>query len=385
MEGGNASSTRVSTVVAALVMLGTPWLGFWSSDRSGAAIAFSASNMALAPLASLFASTLGLGVSMCVARALGDRVAIIAIGLGPEVFAKPLSRTFLFVRAFPCAAFVSIITTRRRGQRARAIVAIGTSIASLITVIIVVVVIRDASSKTLRQHLATEIAWDTLLVLACGYASLWSVGAIESTFDDSAQKARLALGYADCVSRHQQRGAHDVAIAMARQGLEESPNDVMLQLSLALSMTAKGQDALPVLEPLVARTDLPAGFRPLVLNQWAWACYLRRDNNLRAVADDASREALGTRPNDPSFLDTRGHVLLWNARYDDAEQHLLRAYELAACPSTRASAAAGLAMVCVAKDQPQGAATWLQRSKEHDPDNAMIPHATAAVEPLRRL
>lgn len=56
-------------------MIGAPWMGLWSSDRSAGAVGFSAANMALAPLVCLFVSALGQVVTTFVARThceLGD-------------------------------------------------------------------------------------------------------------------------------------------------------------------------------------------------------------------------------------------------------------------------------------------------------------------------
>jgi hypothetical protein len=376
--------SRINTVMGTLLLLGSPWMGLWDSDRSAAAVGFSAANMALAPLVCLLISALGQFVTTCVARLLGDRVVTVLLGLGPQLFGLRISSTFVSLRAFPFAGFNVIVTTRKRGQTARALVATLACIASLTALLIAVVCVRDASWTSLKQGLATGIAWDMLIVIACASGLLWSVNAIESTFKEEVRKARRALGYAASAQRYEMDGAYDLAIAEARRGLEDSPDNLMLLLVVATSTNAKGEDALTLVEPLLSRNDVSAYLKPVVLNLWAWVCLVRGDDNLRAAADDASREALAAHPKSASLLDTRGHVLLWNGRHDEAEVHLKRAYELADRDSTYASAAAGLAMLCTAKDRPEEAAMWLQRGRDHDPDNVMMVRAVAAVEPLRR-
>src|SRR5688572_10279676 len=139
------TNDRTSMVMGALLMLGAPWMGLWDSDRSAAAVGFSAANMALAPLVCLFISALGQVVTAFVARFLGDRVVTVILGLGPQLFGLRISSTFVSVRAFPFAGFNAIVTTRKRGQTARALVATLACVASLTALLIAVVCVRDAS------------------------------------------------------------------------------------------------------------------------------------------------------------------------------------------------------------------------------------------------
>lgn len=133
------------------------------------------------------------------------------------------------------------------------------------------------------------------------------------------------------------------------------------------------------------KRELPPDLRPLCLNVWAWECYMRGCDELRSEADNASREAAEACPDSASILDTRGHVLLWNARYAEAEGHLQRAYGLATNPSTRASAAAGMAMLCASRNRPDDARLWLSRGRQENMHQRVTARAVAAVEPLSRV
>jgi Flp pilus assembly protein TadD len=89
-------------------------------------------------------------------------------------------------------------------------------------------------------------------------------------------------------------------------------------------------------------------------------------------------------PDNSSLLDTRGHVLLWNGRLEEAERHLLRAYALRSNASGRASSAAGLALVYSKTNRRDEALAWLARAREQDAHQPVVARAIAAVDPLHR-
>jgi hypothetical protein len=111
---------------------------------------------------------------------------------------------------------------------------------------------------------------------------------------------------------------------------------------------------------------------------------MRGDEALQPEAEKTSLEAVTAAPRVPSVLDTRGHVLLWCNRLAEAEPLLLRAYQLGK-GSTRASAAAGMAVLCARLNRVDEAATWLERARAQDAPHRLVARAAALVEPLRRI
>lgn len=111
---------------------------------------------------------------------------------------------------------------------------------------------------------------------------------------------------------------------------------------------------------------------------------MRSDDTRLASADEASRLSLEQSADDPSRLDTRGHVLLWAGRHADAENYLLRAHKLAKVDSTRGASAAGLAMLCHRQNRIDDAKAWLARAKQYGCEQLLLARTVAEVEPLVR-
>ncbi len=381
-----AGTNRLIVVAMALWMLMPPWLGFWQSDHSLAAVGYSAGHMALMP----FVCAAIFGVEQLViygaARLFGDRMPATVIGIGPQVFERTGAFHHLSIRVVPMVSVGVIVSPRRNWQRLRIAGARLIGVAAM--TVVLVVIYRSASSPTwaaLKQSLATHIAIDTLLIFAIGY--LIFIGGISALIVDGVDETQLQtrrnLAFVLAAQRHLHDGAFDVAIATVRRGLEECPDDPLLLLSLGGALSTRSDDGFEIAESLTKR-ELSGYLRAAALNLWAWQCYVRGIEDLRAEADRASREALELAPRDPSFLDTRGHVLLWTGRTAQAEEHLKRAYSLARSRSTRASAAAGLALIC-SRDRHDEALTWLDHSRREDMHHRLVSKASAAVEPLRRM
>lgn len=178
-------------------------------------------------------------------------------------------------------------------------------------------------------------------VLTGGMTTLFVLGLLGGSSNTAEQlKARRRLGFALESARYSVRGAYDQAVLSARRGLDESPDDALLQISLAIALSTRcDPEAFALTESLVKRELAPG---PRALNVRAWTCYVRYDDALRAEADEASKEALKLDPNNASLLDTRGHVALWHGRLTEEEDVLTRAYNTKHAGATRGSAAAGL-------------------------------------------
>jgi Flp pilus assembly protein TadD len=106
-------------------------------------------------------------------------------------------------------------------------------------------------------------------------------------------------------------------------------------------------------------------------------------DDLKGEADRSSDEALRRFKREPSMLDTRGAVLLWLGRRDEARGLLSRAFALASSKRTRASAACSLA-IAEARDRRLGnAEQWLARARKNDPASELLGGADREVSELR--
>ena len=378
----------------ALCMTGATWVCLVLILPATAAGGFHASNLGLMPVMGLACICVEQLTVAIVARALGDRLLTVQLGVGPQVFKVRLRQLCtVSLRVLPVLGSTVIITARERGQRARTAVAMLAGIAVLIGAMAALVFHEGAALDVLEHRLASGPAFDSTFLLAAsfvvymrGLSALGVLARIPSLtgISNETLRARRKLGIAMQAASLSDRGAFDQAESLIRQGLIDWPDDSMLQVLLGITLNGRNDpDAFAFVEALVKR-DLPASLKPMCLNLWAWQCYVREADELRAEADRASLAAVEAKPDNPSVLDTRGHVLLWLGRYADAERHLRRAYELATAAATRASSAAGLAMLYAATDRPGDAATWLARGRQQHVHLSVMARAIAAVEPLSR-
>ena len=385
-------STRAADL-RRLVNVGLGWMALVCVWPAIAAGGVTASNVALLPVMAIAAISLEQVVVVLVARALGDRVLAVVLGVGPQVYGRRFGAVHVSWRALPALGGASIVTARLEGQRARTAIAMFAGVAVLAAAMLAVVAIEHPTWQALGQGFTSRTAPDVdfllvaaFVIYANGFSALGIATRIRvlTSIDEANLRTRRKLGLALEAERSIHKGAYDDAVSLLRRGLEDWPDDPVLLVDLAVALGAQEDpEGFAVAEALVKR-ELSAPLRPLALNAWAWACYLRGSDELCDEADCASRAALEARPDHPSFLDTRGHVLLWNGRHAEAEQHLRRAYDRAKHRHTRATAAAGLAMVFAATDRPGEAAAWLERARREGVQSALVARAVAIVEPLRR-
>lgn len=386
------ASVRLNTMILAAIVPVTFFIGIGYSDGSGSAFTYSAVNaVLLLPLVGLALAIAEVTVQATVARLLGDRLHTVTFGLGPEVISRCVRRLNVGLRALPMYSSTAIITPKRKGQRLRlgaahlmGTAAVGTAAA---------LILANSSWSTLRLQLSTGLAPEALVLVVAAVTTYFGVftdiGILTglpgfSHATEANLAARRNLFWFDAALHHLERGAYAEADAMAKRGLAETPDDALLQfIHVSVASSTSSPDAFELARALAAR-EVPPSLRHGCLNLWAWECYMRGDQTFAAEADRASAEALALLPKNPALLDTRGHVLLWLGRSTEAQPLLERAYELARHKSTYAHSAAGLAMLCASTDRHDEAVTWLARAREHDPDNRLLPRATAMIEPLRR-
>lgn len=166
-----------------------------------------------------------------------------------------------------------------------------------------------------------------------------------------------------------------------RRGLEAYPQDWLLRFVLASVLNEPGniERSYELLKGLRVEEAPTVTLRAMLLNQRAWAYLLGGNPADMQAADDESRRACSLYTENPSYADTRGHVLAWVGRPAEARRSFEFAYERGELPQTRASAACGLAMTFAAAGDRTGATEWLARAREADPNNVQLAAAEKAV------
>lgn len=186
------------------------------------------------------------------------------------------------------------------------------------------------------------------------------------------------------------RGDHVGVAEASGRALEYAPDDPVARLMNLEARQNLGDPALDLAKAFLDNPSLLPMLRIAALNYWAWGCYLSKDPQLLAAADEASSKALFLAKNDPvfraneaSFLDTRGHVLAWAERHDEATDTLTRANTMATTPGTRCSSACGLAMVNAACGRIPEAEGWLTKAREQMPTSHLIADAEKQLAAAR--
>ena len=376
-----------------MFMVILPWSGYFHAPSSSSPAVALENTAVMFGVAYAALAVQSVSVALA-ARALGDRLLMFTIGIGPKLWSRSIAHHTVIVRAVPVNTMQTLVTTRERGQRLRTAIASVAGWAPFAIGLAAIAALHPHSWTEKYALLARRLAPDTLFLYVAGwiavngvFISLGTLARIRffSNLDDNMLKARRLLGHAYEAERQLEKGAFDQSIAAARRGLEEQPDDLLLQVNLAAALSHKGDpEAFAITESWSGR-EMPAHLRGSCRNVRAWECYMRNDEALRAEADQASLEAMTALPDHPAVLDTRGHVLLWNGRPAEAEPLLRRAYIRGTGRSGKASAASGLAILCANAGRVDDAAIWLARARAQDIAHPLLAKAAALVEPLRRV
>lgn len=375
----------------------TKWMGVWWLAAMGFAVAVPgwgpagdaasgamlAVNLALLVAVSFGVCLIDVVVTALVASMLGDRWIVMQIGSGPQLL--QVSRTFhqITLHLVPAISKTVIVTTRRAGQITRLRITFGVSGLVLIGVA-AASIMTETSWSEFRASLVTRPAPTSIVIVACLAYGLVLIATALSTFDAKTFSTLRAIGYAQVVARHLIRGDHVQAEVVARRAIEDVPESEFAHLLLVQVMSARDDErALALATDLLERATDPV-VRAGVERTWAWQVYDRQLDDLRPAADRASLAAIERDPASPSVRDTRGHVLLWLGRLDEAEPILRSAHETATEAATRASAAAGLAILHARRSRIDDAHHWLELAREEGQHSRVLARAVAEVEPLRR-
>jgi len=371
-----------------VALLVYPWQGyFYAPVKSATPAYWSLANMALAPLVAFAVIALHQALLAGMARGVGDHLAQIGIGVGPQLWPRRGKGARVVVRLLPVNWSHAQFTARARGQRARTAVVHIVAALVFVGLIALDIALQPASWSASKVELGRRLAPDLVFVLCAVVVTLQScvvgiatlVGA-SSGVRDSVLKARRLQGAALFASRAFLRGERVEALALARAGLEEDPqNTLLLTIMAELLVQLRDPTAFDRLVELKERTP-PSKLRVAVVNLWAWEAYMRDEVTHRDEACELLEVLVRGEPDNRSQLDTYAHMLLWAGRDAAAEPLFVRAEASAPTASCRASSACGLAILHARRGDFASARRWMMRAREHDATNMMLPRAAALVE-----
>ncbi|HET6283564.1 MAG TPA: site-2 protease family protein [Polyangia bacterium] len=169
------------------------------------------------------------------------------------------------------------------------------------------------------------------------------------------------------------------ALAWFEKGLARYPDDPTLRQMRAYSLHKLGRDdeALAETSSQLALGETP--IRPMLLNNWSWYAFHRGDDRDLRLADRRSAEAVSLLPDLAATAGTRGAVLLWQGRVNEALPLLHRAYDGAPSKNSRASDGCLLAKAYAAIGNKPKAQKYLQAARAANPNSDLLPGADAAV------
>lgn len=113
----------------------------------------------------------------------------------------------------------------------------------------------------------------------------------------------------------------------------------------------------------------------LAKNNLAWAAFMERDPQRLDEALSYSAAAVETLSRSAAAHGTRGAVLFWAAKPEDASPHLLRSIALAESPHHRAFSACVLAMICNQSRDVEDAQSWLTKAETWDASCPLLDEA----------
>ena len=181
-----------------------------------------------------------------------------------------------------------------------------------------------------------------------------------------------------------ERDQFDAGYQVIRRAMETAPDSRVLRASLALMLMRREQlhDARALLLELLKDDD---SLEVLVIrNNVAWVDFLIHADELREEADEHSALVL-TRLKDAGFaLGTRGAVLGWLGRHDEAIEMLQQAYLRNSSDVNRALNACSLACSLAATGRTDEARRWLERARTSHPSSPLLQRAEAAIEQALR-
>jgi hypothetical protein len=360
-------------------------------------------NIALFPLVMLVSVALHEGGHLLAARAVGLQAPRVQIGLGRPLVRWRAARTLFTLHALPLVGMTYVGGRPAGGVRWRRWLSVAAGPAVTIAIVLAAVGRQGwpgvgevllpsgafASRLSLPEMAGAANAWMlfwNLLPLPVlrhrgferndGY-QLLTVPFLPQRHLDVMELMPRLLDADDLCEKDDYEGA-----ATLIEGLRARfPASWPVLNALAIVQLHRGQLAearssfLALLETEAPLPEMPWMAR----NNLAWVNYRLRDDALRTEADVHSAAVHGRYKHAAWALGTRGAVLGWLGRRQEAIPLLERAYLLNSRSKDRALNAAGLAVVLAAHGQAGQAAAWVARARSNDASCPLLPEAEAAL------
>jgi tetratricopeptide (TPR) repeat protein len=381
-------------VVLPLVLVGSGWLFSPPGTLTGWAVV----NVLVYPVILVASIALHEGGHALVARLLRLRVPRIDIGIGRRVARWRWRRTSISIHAFPLLGVTYLGADRVAGLRWRLWLTIlaGPITTALIAIGALAVLDVGITDAFWPQH--AVLAGPAIIELVA-FQAIWSlvVNLLPVEFHAGFSSDGLQLLRIPTVDSRQleelrvlpavleaeelsECGQFEAAHAVIRRELETAPDSWALRNSLALMLMHREQlhEARVLMLELLKDDD---SIQSLVIrNNVAWVDFLINADEFREEANDNSRLVL-TRFKDAAFaLGTRGAVLGWLGRHDEAIAMLQQAYLRNNSDVNRALNACSLACSFAATGRVGEARRWVERARASHPGSALLGRAEAAIE-----
>lgn len=333
------------------------------------------------------------------ARALGLRLFAVTLGSGRLWRRVRLLGVTVELRAIPAGGFAHGAPLRAEGARWRmaGFALAGPSMNALLAV----------AAWPWLPELGDVAAWRSLAgALACGWvaANVFAVtacllpyqmrSAIGPTPSDglivwNALRAGPELVHQWLVARFEleatwARGDGDIAgaIRVAREGLAEFPDSFNLTSLLGVLLVDAGQHEEAHTLFLDQLTTGPAELeRAVTLSNVAWCDFLSGQDERLDEADHCSEEAFRHMGWSPAIQSTRGAVLAWSGRGEQALPLLRQAFGGAESPADRATVACVQALALRQLGQADEAKRALELARTLDPACPLLTRGAAERSP----
>jgi len=356
-------------------------------------------NVAIYPLIVLASIALHEAGHALAGRAVGLDVLHVQLGVGRRLAAWRWGQTRITLHALPLLGLTYLGSRPRRGLRWRYWLAIAAG--PMVTFAIVYFAGHDPfPTAPVVHHFAP--------VEVIGYANVWmlvfnlvplpvlrSRGLLRNdggqllSVPFMAAKKLQGLNEMPAILAAQEaheRDDHQGALHLVTAALVDLPDSWALRNSLALAQLHLQQlsEARASFQQLIESEPPFPDMRWLARNNLAWVDFLLARDELRDEADEHS-QAVHERFKRVSWaMGTRGAVLGWLGRHDEAVPLLERAYLLNTLGMSRASNAACLAVSLAGLGLVDEAAAWLEKARTNHAACVLLGRAQAAVEAAKR-
>jgi hypothetical protein len=382
-------------VALPVLLVGCGWLFSPAGTFTGWAVV----NVLVYPLIEVTSIALHEGGHALAARLLGLRVPRIDIGIGRRISRWRWRNTSISVHAFPLLGVTYVGADRVSGLKWRlwlTILAgpITTALIAIGALAVLDVGVTDAfwpqhavlKGPAIVEMVAFQAIWLLVLnllplqMLRTGFRSdgtqLLRIPTLDVREIEELRVMPAVLEAEDLRERDQ----FDAAYQVIRRAMEIAPDSRVLRQSLAIMLMHREElhEARALLLELL-KDDV--ALEVLVIrNNVAWIDFLIHADELREEADKHSEFVL-SRLKDAGFaLGTRGAILGWLGRHDEAIEMLQRAYLRNSSDANRALNACALACSLAATGRTDEATRWFERARASHPSGPLLQRAEAAIE-----